>query len=824
MIRFLFLAAAMVCALTAPCSSAQIVFVGPDNDLWVVQRPAETVQAAIRIVVAGPTYREKASGITSAIPESTSIISIDASGDGVTVDLTGPGFQEPLPDDQVDTILQQVDWTARGFGLDARVLFNGKQADSVRFPQKPVGSRTAALPLPAGINLAGVLNGKKITISPGHGYQWNGSSFSTQRPVYCAPLSEEDLHNLEISLYLTEYLLADGAIPFQTRETDLARGNHPQSGKPWWQMCAPFWLYDQGYPLSVCSPNTGAVPGAAGVSQTTEDRRSRPEASNYDGTDLYVSLHTNGLAGDCYTGCPSGIEMYVDETQNGGWFTQSSSLGSKCQIAVRDAVQATYSATFPCRNSCIPRTNQAFAEIHYPERPACLLELGFHDSCLTDAVALRDNVFRSAAMWGMYKGICDFYGVTPTWPLRSYELVSSDLPTLVKAGSSWTSHITLKNRGCVWNEAHQFRLGSVNSADPFGGAPRFTLESEIAPGQTVTFSIAQTAPAADGAYPTVWRMVQDERAAWFGSPVYSVVSVDAKPPTSPAPVNDGGPNQSSTTQIAASWAQSTDAKAGLNRYEYRVTDAAGTEIVPWTSTGLATSVTIDGTFAQGGRYFVWVKAVDNFDWETEPVSSPGVTIAPDAKSIGQAKSDADGAYENLQSKKVTGVLGDHIYVQEPDRSSGIRVDGVWTLAPGASVDVLGKIATANSERKIVEAQVTDRGGTPELPAALVISALHSGGAALNSYTPGVANAYGLHNIGLRVQVCGIVSAKTATGFRLNDGSLPDDGSGAAGILIESGSFHQPDEGAFAIVTGIPSFQPGSDIRRIVVAQDSDILP
>lgn len=96
-------------------------------------------------------------------------------------------------------------------------------------------------------------------------------------------------------------------------------------------------------------------------------------------------------------------------------------------------------------------------------------------------------------------------------------------------------------------------------------------------------------------------MVQDERAAWFGSPVYSVVSVDAKPPTSPAPVNDGGPNQSSTTQIAASWAQSTDAKAGLNRYEYRVTDAAGTEIVPWTSTGLATSVTIDGTFAQGGR-------------------------------------------------------------------------------------------------------------------------------------------------------------------------------------------------------------------------------
>ena len=447
-----------------------------------------------------------------------------------------------------------------------------------------------------------------------------------------------------------------------------------------------------------------------------------------------------------------------------------------------------------------------------------------HDSCLTDAVALRDNVFRSAAMWGMYKGICDFYGVTPTWPLRSYELVSSDLPTLVKAGSSWTSHITLRNRGCVWNEAHQFRLGSVNSADPFGGAPRFTLESEIAPGQTVTFSIAQTAPAADGAYPTVWRMVQDERAAWFGSPVYSVVSVDAKPPTSPAPVNDGGPNQSSTTQIAASWAQSTDAKAGLNRYEYRVTDAAGTEIVPWTSTGLATSVTIDGTFAQGGRYFVWVKAVDNFDWETEPVSSPGVTIAPDAKSIGQAKSDADGAYENLQSKKVTGVLGDHIYVQEPDRSSGIRVDGVWTLAPGASVDVLGKIATANSERKIVEAQVTDRGGTPELPAALVISALHSGGAALNSYTPGVANAYGLHNIGLRVQVCGIVSAKTATGFRLNDGSLPDDGSGAAGILIESGSFHQPDEGAFAIVTGIPSFQPGSDIRRIVVAQDSDILP
>ena len=29
-------------------------------------------------------------------------------------------------------------------------------------------------------------------------------------------------------------------------------------------------------------------------------------------------------------------------------------------------------------------------------------------------------------MWATYKGICDYFGVTPTWDYYSYEIVSDD--------------------------------------------------------------------------------------------------------------------------------------------------------------------------------------------------------------------------------------------------------------------------------------------------------------------------------------------------------------------------------------------------------------
>ncbi len=625
-----------------------------------------------------------------------------------------------------------------------------------------------------------------------------------------------------------QYLQQDGAAIHFTREPDRSRGNHPLSGRPWWQMCAPFYLYDKGYPQWVYSAITNSIPGDPNytTTQVDDDRRSRPEASNYDSTDLYLAIHTNAFQGSCYgTSCPTGIEMYADAAQLGGFFNQSLSLATKSQTAIYAAVRATYSSSYPCRNNCVPRTNQQFTEIHYPRRPACLLELGFHDSCDTDVIAQKDPVYTSSAMWGYYKGVCDFFGVTPTWDVRSYEVVSSNIPTIVKGGSTFDLHITLRNRGCAWTEQRQFRLGAVNNSDPFTKTIRYSVPDTIGPGETVTFTIPMTTPVTDLALYTDWRMVQDERNAWFGPGIFGVVQVDSSPPTSPGPVDDGGPAQFSTTSLTASWRESTDAKTGIARYEYRVTEKDGPEVLGWQSAGLQTSITIPVPLSVGKTYQVWVKAVDSFGWETEPVSSPGVTVAAQLPiRIGEARAMPDGSPVLFESKVISAKFADCFYIQEDDRSAGIRVEGSVTADPGETVTVSGTMSTFDGDRSILQPQVSAALAAPGIPTPVALAGHALGGGYLGPHAPGVANGFGLGNLGLLVRVYGLVTASGAAGFRVHDGSLPDDGSGVQGVWIDTGAFHKPADGAFAIVTGVSSVQPGTNLRQVRVARDSDISP
>jgi len=511
-----------------PCSPAACVvlpFVTDTGEIYAVETAAADATTAAAVLVAGPSEAEKAKGIGTAIPEGAGVRAVRVVDGRLQVDLACPGLTGTLPDSQIDTILLQFDWLSRQYDLDAVVLINGAPISSLRVPS-PVIAPAPEAPLPkVG---AGSLSGKKVTLSPGHGYYWSGSGWYTQRPVYCAPLDQEDFHNIDLAVYLKTYLEQDGATVIMTRETNKNRGNEPISGKPWWQLNAPIWLKDQGYPKAVYSPITSTEPGIGTTNQYDDDRRSRPLASNYRSADLYLSVHTNGYQGDCNippaTSCPSGTDMYYDSTQNGGFGSQSQNLGNRCQDAIAAAVRNVYDAAWPCRNSCNPRDSN-FGEIHYANHPACLLELAFHDTCGYDAVALRDNVFRSAAMWGYYKGVCDFYGLTPGWAIRSNELVSEDIPSILPPGAAKPVNIRLRNRGVVWNEAHMFRLGAVGDSDPFYTASnRLTVSGEVGPTEEYTFSFSLTAPSTPGVYLTDWRMVHDGHA-WFGVTISKNITV-----------------------------------------------------------------------------------------------------------------------------------------------------------------------------------------------------------------------------------------------------------------------------------------------------------
>ena len=369
----------------------------------------------------------------------------------------------------------------------------------------------------------GALAGHSMTLSPGHGLVWTGKEWSTQRPVYCAPLSEEDYHNLEMCQYLNTYLTQDGMEVKCVRCLDKNYGDHP-SGNPWWKMASVYWLQHEGYPDTVYSSSTHDPATGSGAHEGNDDVRARPLASDLDKTEIFVSLHTNGLKGDCTTGdCPTGTCTYYDNGRSHSDFGEASKkLSDSIQSSLIDTIQNLIAIPdWVDRGSM--NSNGRLGEIRIPRRPASLTELAFHDTCNNDARKLGDSFFRSSAMWAMYRGICDYFGVTPTWDFYSDEIVSHDIPNTMVAGETQTVHLTLRNRGVLWNEDRRFRLGAIGDEDPFADI-RHTMDGEVGPNEICTFTFDLTAPKKPGFYATGWKMTRDG-VTWFGPNLVRAIKV-----------------------------------------------------------------------------------------------------------------------------------------------------------------------------------------------------------------------------------------------------------------------------------------------------------
>ncbi len=501
---------------------------GPGG-LTAVERPVldglSPLEAAIRALVDGPTPLETSQGFYSHIPPGTSIAKLDIAADSLAIDFSNEILQQ-LDESTLSGIFDQLRATTAAFPQtrDIRMTCQGRLLSDY-LPPAPAIPRRQAEPAPAaaeGIALLS-LSGRSVTLSPGHGRFWNGSGWPTARPVYCSPLNQEDFHNLEMMQYLEVYLLADGMTVKMARNTNKSLGNH-SSGNPWWQMGSYVWLQNLGYPCSVYASSTGDCTTGTGGTETNDDIRARPLASDYDNTNIYISLHTNGSSGFCEgAGCPTGQNTFYDcSTEHASWCTVSQNLSNAVHPAVLDAIRNGVPTAWTDRGQS--NSNGAYGEIRIPNRAAILIELGFHDTCDYDAVLLRDNFFRSAAMWGIYKGVCDYFGTSPTWAFYSDQYVSDTIPSTMNPGQSYPVSITFRNRGVLWNTTRGFRLGAVGDSDPFTAFNRVDLPGEVGPGQTCTFNFTMTAPATPGAYATEWQMVRDG-FTWFGAIHSELISV-----------------------------------------------------------------------------------------------------------------------------------------------------------------------------------------------------------------------------------------------------------------------------------------------------------
>jgi len=616
--RVLALAAVAVCLWLAapPAFSAAVCYLDGGNSPYLIDVPDITSPVAALNALASPP-----SGYASALPVGTRVVSFIAEADYTAVDFSQNLVAGGIDEARLELIAQQVRNTLEQFGLSRSIRMTAQGTPLYQYlpPLRPIETNPQAQAQTEPQPSVTGLSGKKIALSPGHGQVWLGSYWGYERGINCDFACEDD-HNDEIVRYLDIYLRQDGATTKVYRCIDKSAGNYT-NGNAWWRMSAPYWLKNKGYPCSVYANSTGDCNLGSGASETGDGIRSRPLASDYDNCDIYISHHTNALAGNCYgTSCPNGTITYYDtSSEHADWGAVSKTLAQKVQAAVISAIKTKYTdSSWYDRGTA--DSGGDFGEIRIPNRAAILIELAFHDSCDRDAAYLKDNFFRSTCMWAMYKGVCDYFGVTPTWDYYSYEIVSNDIPDTMNCGETKTVHVTLRNRGVLWSEARQFRLGAVGDSDPFTTQTRSTISGEVEPSATYTFTFNLTAPMTPGAYTTDWRMLR-ESVTWFGPTVSKSITVldptpDDEPPSAPT---DLTATLSGASTINLSWTASTDNLGVVGYKVYRDGSMIGTSV---------TTTYSDRNLSSGDTFTYQVTAYDSHSNESAKSNAASATTPP----------------------------------------------------------------------------------------------------------------------------------------------------------------------------------------------------
>ncbi|MCX6955631.1 MAG: N-acetylmuramoyl-L-alanine amidase, partial [Verrucomicrobia bacterium] len=238
-------------------------------------------------------------------------------------------------------------------------------------PSPPSVARQLAPPsaLPPGLT---ALAGRRITISPGHGYYLNGARYVLQREYFSGIV--EDFVNHDIVSYLNTLLLEAGADVRPTRNLDRTVGLG-ETGFPRWQEAARYHVKALGADPSVWNES--------GFTPLEQDIRCRPRYANAVGAELLVSIHNNGGGG-------TGTETLYDT--NNGFGSESKRLADILHAKVITAIRRDYNPAWTDRR--VQGFNGSYGENRLATRPAVIMEIAFMDKPTPDNAALQDERFK----------------------------------------------------------------------------------------------------------------------------------------------------------------------------------------------------------------------------------------------------------------------------------------------------------------------------------------------------------------------------------------------------------------------------------------------
>lgn len=543
------------------------------------------------------------------LPKGVRVLGISFSEDTAEIELS-PQAVARLDEATLATVYDQFRTLFYDVGINSvRLTCKGKLLSSYLAAPPPVapeptGFETMALSAPETITINS-LSGRKVAIGPSHGRYWNGSGWYWQRSDPCGAGEAvlEDTNSIRLMQFLYQYLSQDGCTVYVPRQLDESDCCHGGTGLAWWKMAAYAWLRDAGYPCSVWGSSSGSCTSDTGPSRYSDDIRARPLFADYHNTDIYISHHTNAASGTA-----SGTITYRDTAmEHPEHEANSYTLAYAVQTNVCDVIKNVYGVS-DWYNRGVGDSAGGFGEIRIPNRPACLVELAFHDNCTRDVLYLTDNWFRSLTQWAIYKAVCQYFGQTPTWDIYSGEYVSDTIPSTVSPGQVFNVSVTFRNRGVLWNSARNYRLGAVGDSDPFTAFNRVNLTSEVGPGVTHTFNFTMTAPTTPGTYTTDWRMVRDG-VTWFGPTHSEQVTVSGSAPTTfIVESRSGGQNYANYSETGT-WSNSTakssatGCTAGIGSRWCTIGTSAGTAVFRFTpaATGSYQVFTTNATTTNSGN-------------------------------------------------------------------------------------------------------------------------------------------------------------------------------------------------------------------------------
>ena len=282
-------------------------------------------------------------------------------------------------------------------------------------------------------------------------------------------------------------------------------------------------------------------------------------------------------------------------------------------------------------------------------------------------------------------------------------------------------------------------------------------------------------------------------------------TADTTPPLTPV-VHADNEFVTSGMPLSASWS-SSDPESGIAGYSYAIgTTAGASDVVGWTNAALATSMSRSGLQLVPGRsYYISVKATNNASLVSAAgVSSPiVVTASSSAGKIRTALNANAGTTVNMPGKIVTAVFDDCVFVEEPDRTAGMRCAITGTdLQAGAVVGVSGTVSLSHGEAVLSDVAFSESTFTGSVaPLGMPLQALFK---------------IGLDPTGLLIRVNGQVT-KVGTGyFVICDGVSVQSNYGAKGVEVRTTTPSDVKAGDYVAVTGVVCHEVTNSMVATVV--------